>query len=159
MTALIVAYSKNNRVIGKNGKIPWKIPGEIERFKRLTTNNIVIMGRKTFEEIKNPLPNRINIVISKTKNFSAENLFTFRTFEEAFEYSKTFSEKNIFFAGGQSIYEKAIHLCQKLFITEIFEQFDGDTYFPEIQTEKYSITSELITDKFEYLTFSQKKIK
>ena len=75
MTGLIVARSINN-VIGKNGRIPWKIEGEQKQFKELTTGNIVIMGRKSYEEIGHPLPNRKTIVVSKTKEFKGENLET-----------------------------------------------------------------------------------
>ena len=69
MIAIIVAHTKNGRVIGNNGKIPWNIPGELDRFKFLTTGNAVIMGRKTFEEIGKPLPNIFNIIVSSTKSF------------------------------------------------------------------------------------------
>ena len=74
---LIVAYSKN-RVIGRDGLIPWNIEGEKKRFKELTTGNIVVMGRRTYEEIGRPLPNRLNIVLSNTKNFSGGNLITMK---------------------------------------------------------------------------------
>ena len=136
MIALIVAYSKKNRVIGANGKIPWQIPGEKTRFKNLTTQNVVIMGRKTFEEIKNPLPNRINIVLSKTKSF----------------------KKDIFFAGGEQIYKKALPLCEKLFITEIFAEVSGDAFFPEVKKEDYKISLEKqdLKNGFEYFTYTKK---
>ncbi len=157
MIALIVAYSKKTRVIGANGKIPWQIPGEKTRFKNLTTQNVVIMGRKTFEEIKNPLPNRINIVLSKTKFFSAENLFTVKTFDEAVSLAKSF-KKDIFFAGGEQIYKKALPLCEKLFITEIFAEFSGDSFFPEVKKEDYKISLEKqdLKNGFEYFTYTKK---
>ena len=91
MIYLIVAFAKNN-VIGKDGKIPWNIDGEQSRFKELTTNNIVIMGKKTFEEIyqklQKPLPNRINIFISKTKKYDFENCFTFNSLDAALDFCK-----------------------------------------------------------------------
>ena len=97
MISFIVAFAKNN-VIGKEGKIPWNIEGEQSRFKELTTNNIVIMGRRTFEEIyqklQKPLPNRINIVISKTKKYDFENCFTFTSLDVALDFCKqTFPQK------------------------------------------------------------------
>lgn len=82
MIGLIVARSKNN-VIGKNGEIPWKIKGEQKQFRELTTGNVVVMGRKSYEEIGHPLPNRKNIIVSKTKNFSGENLVTVGSLQEA----------------------------------------------------------------------------
>ena len=84
MLGLIVAYAEN-RVIGKDGMIPWKIKGEQLRFKELTTGNVVIMGRKSYEEIGRPLPNRTTIVISGTKNFDQENCFTVKSVKEAIE--------------------------------------------------------------------------
>ena len=87
MLGLIVARSKNN-VIGKNGEIPWKIKGEQKQFRKLTTGNVVIMGRKSYEEIGHPLPNRKNIIVSKSKNFTGENLVTVGSLQEALDISK-----------------------------------------------------------------------
>lgn len=87
MIGLIVARSKNN-VIGKNGEIPWNIKGEQKQFKELTTGNVVIMGRKSFEEIGKPLPNRKNIIVSRNEKFSGENLITVSSLQEALELTK-----------------------------------------------------------------------
>ena len=87
MIGLIVARSKNN-VIGKNGKIPWKIKGEQKQFKELTTGNVVIMGRNSYDEIGRPLPNRETIVISNTKKYIGENLHTASSVKEAIEFAK-----------------------------------------------------------------------
>ena len=118
MISLIVAFAKNN-VIGKDEKIPWNIEGEQSRFKELTTNNIVIMGRKTFEEIyqklQKPLPNRINIVISKTKKYDFENCFTFDSLDAALDFcKKTFPQKDIFISGGAALYQKALPIVEKM---------------------------------------------
>ena len=159
MIALIAAFSKENRVIAKNSKIPWKIDGELERFKKLTTNNVVIMGRNTFEEIAKPLPDRINIVISRTKNFIQENLFTVLSFEQALSLAQSFN-KDIFFIGGEEIFRKSLPLCEKLFITEIFGFYDGDKFFPVFDETKYTSKIEK-TDKkngYRYLTYTKKSI-
>ena len=87
MIGLIVARSKNN-VIGKNGQIPWRIKGEQKQFKELTTGNTVVMGRKSYEEIGHPLPNRMNIVVSNTANYSGENLLTVHSLQEALDSVK-----------------------------------------------------------------------
>lgn len=159
MIALIAAFSKKNRVIAKDSKIPWKIDGELERFKKLTTNNVVIMGRNTFEEIAKPLPDRINIVISRTKNFIQENLFTVLSFEQALSLAQSFN-KDIFFIGGEEIFRKSLPLCEKLFITEIFDFYDGDKFFPVFDETKYTFKIEK-TDKkngYRYLTYTKKSI-
>jgi len=137
MIGLIVARSKNN-VIGKNGKIPWKIKGEQKQFKELTTGNVVIMGRKSYEEIGRPLPNRKNIVISKTKNFTAENLVTVGSLQEAID--RSIGEK-IYIAGGYEVFKEAIPLADKMYITEIDTVIDtGDVFFPEFDEGEFDVT-------------------
>ena len=147
MISLIVAFAKNN-VIGKDGKIPWNIEGEQSRFKELTTNNIVIMGRKTFEEIyqklQKPLPNRINIVISKTKKYDFENCFTFTSLEVALDFcKKTFPQKDIFISGGAALYQKALPIVEKMYITEIALEVSGDTFFPKFSKDDFICEEEI----------------
>ncbi|MBO5117352.1 MAG: dihydrofolate reductase [Treponema sp.] len=147
MISLIVAFAKNN-VIGKDGKIPWNIEGEQSRFKELTTNNIVIMGRKTFEEIyqklQKPLPNRINIVISKTKKYDFENCFTFDSLDAALDFcKKTFPQKDIFISGGAALYQKALTIVEKMYITEIDLEVPSDTFFPKFSEENFICEEEI----------------
>ena len=147
MISLIVAFAKNN-VIGKDGKIPWNIEGEQSRFKELTTNNIVIMGRKTFEEIyqklQKPLPNRINIVISKTKKYDFENCFTFTSLDVALDFCKqTFPQKDIFVSGGAALYQKAMPIVGKMYITEIDLEVPGDIFFPKFLEENFICEEEI----------------
>lgn len=104
MIALIVARSKNN-VIGKNGEIPWKIKGEQKQFRELTTGNVVVMGRKSYEEIGHPLPKRKNIIVSKSQNFSDENLVTVHSLQEAIDIS----------AGENSTYREDMDYLRKHF--------------------------------------------
>ena len=143
MIGLIAARSKNN-VIGKNGRIPWKIEGEQKQFKELTTGNVVIMGRKTYEEIGRPLPGRKTIVVSKSKKFEGENLKTAGSLEEAVRMAQTDSDtagKDIFFAGGYGIYKEALPLADILYITEVELVIeDGDTFFPDFNKSLYEIT-------------------
>ena len=137
MVALIVARSKNN-VIGKQGKIPWNIKGEQKQFRELTTGNTVIMGRKTYEEIGHPLPNRLNIVVSKTVNYVGENLVTVDSLERAIEYA---DGTNIFIAGGYNLFKDAIKIVDKMYITEVnMEVSDGDVFFPEFNADDFDKT-------------------
>ena len=130
MTGLIVARSINN-VIGKNGRIPWKIEGEQKQFKELTTGNIVIMGRKSYEEIGHPLPNRKTIVVSKTKQFKGENLETAVSVKEALELSAE-DGRDVFIAGGYGIYKEALPYVDVMYITEVqLVVEDGDVFFPQ----------------------------
>ena len=127
MIALIVAYTKN-RVIGNNGCIPWRIKGEQKRFRELTTGNVVVMGRRSYEEIGRPLPNRTTIVISNTKNFDCENCMTAKSLAEALELA---GDRKVYISGGARLYEEALPLVEKMYITEIDAEMEGDTYFPE----------------------------
>lgn len=133
MIGLIVAYT-NNRVIGNKGCIPWKIKGEQRRFRELTTGNVVIMGRRSYEEIGRPLPNRTTIVVSNTKNFDAENCMTAKSLQEAIELA---GDRDMYISGGARLYEEALPLVEKMYITEIDCEIEGDTYFPEFDKELF----------------------
>ena len=134
MISIIVAVAKNG-VIGKAGKMPWKIPGEQRQFKELTTGHVVIMGRKSFEEIGHPLPDRKNIVVSKTKVFSGENLITAKSLEEALTLA---GKEEIFIAGGAELFQKALPLADRIYITYVdLEVPNGDRFFPDFPEEEY----------------------
>lgn len=156
MIALIVAYAKN-QVIGNKGIIPWKIKGEQKRFKELTTGNVVIMGRRSYEEIGRPLPNRTTVVVSTTKNFDAENCMTAKSLQEAIAMA---GDKNIYISGGAKLYEEALPLVEKMYVTEIDYDFEGDTFFPQFDKDQF--TKE-INERFEgeipytYLTYTKRK--
>lgn len=159
MIALIVAFTKN-RVIGKDGVIPWNIKNEKQRFKKLTTGNVVIMGRKTYEEIGFPLPNRKTIIVSSTKNFDEQGCHTVGSLSEAIEYCKeNYSDKEIYISGGAGLYTEAIPLVDKMYITEIDAIIEGDTYFPEFNEDDFieetdsSFSEEL---PYTYLTYTRK---
>ena len=137
MIGLIVARSKNN-VIGKNGKIPWKIKGEQKQFKELTTGNVVIMGRNSYDEIGRPLPNRETTVISNTKKYIGENLHTASSVKEAIEFAKG---KDVYIAGGYGVYKEAIPLVDVMYITEININVEqGDVFFPEFDDNNFNIS-------------------
>ena len=134
MISIIVAVAKGG-AIGKAGKMPWKIPGEQRQFKDLTTGHVVIMGRTSYEEIGHPLPNRKNIVVSKTKVFSGENLITAKSLEEALSLA---GEEEIFIAGGAALFQKALPLADRIYITYVdLEVPDADRFFPDFPEEEY----------------------
>lgn len=133
MIALIVAYAEN-RVIGDKGMIPWKIKGEQKRFRELTTGNVVVMGRRSFEEIGRPLPNRMNIVVSSTRKFTGENLYTVGSLDEAVRLA---GNRDIYISGGARLYEEALPIVEKMYITEIEKVIEGDTCFPAFNEEEF----------------------
>lgn len=145
MISLIVAYAHNN-VIGNKGRIPWDIPDDREHFKQLTLGSIVVMGRRTFEEIYKKfgagLPGRETIVISKTTNYEGANYRTVISLEKALELAKSlFPQKEIFICGGESVYKEAIESKQvnKMYITEIDADIPGDAFFPEFDIADFEI--------------------
>lgn len=153
MLALIAAIGKNG-VIGKGGKIPWKIKGEQLRFKELTMGNVVVMGRRTYEEIGKPLSGRTTIVLSKTKKFegtlSASSLF------EAISLA---DGKDIFIAGGEALYREALPLADKLFITEVEFSGDGDAFFPSFKKDDFTEKIEALVQAeipYRCLTYTRK---
>lgn len=155
MIALIVAFAKN-RVIGNKGCIPWKIKGEQKRFRELTTGNVVIMGRRSYEEIGRPLPNRTTIVVSGTKNFDGENCMTAKSLAEAIEMA---GDRKIYISGGARLYEEAVPLVERMYITEIDLEVEGDTYFPEFEKEEFVKTIDEEVDgeiPYKYVTYIRK---
>ena len=157
MIGLIVAYTKN-RVIGNKGQIPWRIKGEQKRFRELTTGNIVIMGRRSYEEIGRPLPNRYTIVVSNTQKFEAENCTTVGSLEEAIRVAD--KSKNIYISGGAGLYKEAIDIVDKMFITEIDAEIEGDTYFPEFNMDDFEREVECHVDgdmPYDYVTYTRKE--
>lgn len=130
MVSIIVAQSKN-RVIGKENKLLWSLPADMKHFRDTTKGGVVIMGRKTYESIGRPLPNRINIVISSNTNLQIEGCEVCNSLESALEKA---GSGEIFIIGGGEIYKQAMYLADKIILTEINEEFEGDTYFPEIDS-------------------------
>jgi dihydrofolate reductase len=130
MITLIAACSKN-RVIGKDNQLIWKVPGDLKRFKELTTGHPILMGRKTFESIGRPLPNRTNIVITRDKKWKQEGCLVYNNFEDVLSL---FEKENLFIIGGGEIYKSLINLADKIELTLIDKDFDGDAYFPEIDS-------------------------
>ena len=153
MIALIAAHSKNY-VLGKEGRIPWNIKGEQKQFKELTTNNTVIMGRRTYEEIGHPLPNRYNIVISSTVNYEDENLITVDSLDKAISLARG----NIFIAGGYNLFKEAINMVDKMYITEVnLYVEDGDVFFPQFDENDFDkeVTEE--NEEYKRLVYTRKK--
>jgi dihydrofolate reductase len=128
MKLVIIAAIARNRVIGKNGKIPWHIPEDLQRFKQLTTGHTVLMGRRTFDSLDRPLPNRLNIVIT-TKVINGVR--SYPSLDYALQALK--NEKEVFVIGGGKIFNEALRMADELRLTLVDKEVDGDTYFPPYQ--------------------------
>lgn len=132
--SLIAAVSKNH-VIGKNNDLPWHLPDDMKYFMQTTKEHYVIMGRKNYESIPEkfrPLPNRTNIVVTRTKDFNAPNCLVVNSTEEGLVLAKQANQNEIFIIGGSEIYKLGLPVAERLYLTEIDAIIDGDTYFPEI---------------------------
>ena len=139
---LICAISKNN-VIGNENKLPWNIPEDLKRFKELTSNNWIVMGRKTFDSIGRPLPNRKNIVISENKNLKIDSAEVFNSPKEVIEsYKNNSYQKDLFIIGGTYIYKLFLEYSEYLFITHVDKEYSGDAFFPKIDWNEWKLISE-----------------
>lgn len=132
--SLIVAMDKNN-VIGKDNKMPWHIPDDLKRFKKLTMGKPIIMGRKTFESIGKPLPGRINIILTKDVNYSQDGCNVVHSVDEALKFCKGNDELMVI--GGAKIYEQFLIMAKKIYLTLVDDEYEGDTYFPELDMREW----------------------
>ena len=136
----IIAAASINNVIGNNNKLIWHIPKDLIRFKELTSNHAVIMGRKTFESLPYPLPNRLNIVVTRNASYNNDGIIVCKSIEEALSHCKNDSQP--FIIGGGEIYTQTIDIADKIELTRVYKNFDGDAYFPEIPEEKFNLIKE-----------------
>ena len=132
--SIIVAMGKN-RVIGKNGMLPWHISSDLKNFKKITMGKPILMGRKTYESIGRPLPGRENIILTKNKNYFAEGCIVKNTIDEGFLYCQKVPELMIM--GGAALYEQTLYKAKRLYITEVNATTDGDVFFPEFDRNEW----------------------
>lgn len=162
MTISIIAAFGNNRVIGKNNKLPWNLPADLQHFKELTLGKPIIMGQRTFESIGKPLPGRINIVLSQDPNFNPPGCIVARSIQEALEAARPFEE--VMICGGASVYKQFLPLADRMYLTLIDAEFEGDTFFPEFSwqdwQEKEKIENQPDKEnpyKYTFITLERKK--
>lgn len=137
MISLIVAMGKNNE-IGLNNKMPWHLPNDLQYFKQRTTGNIVIMGRKTYESIGNPLPNRKNIVLTRQNLNLPEDVEIIHSIGDIKRIASENKGKTIFVIGGAEVYKQTMPLADQLFITQINESFEADAFFPAFNRSEWN---------------------
>lgn len=149
MINIIVATDQNN-VIGKDNGLIWHLPDDLKFFKQLTSGHSIIMGRKTFESIGRPLPNRNNIIITKDKQFTFEGCQVVHSLEDALHFSKNEGER--FVVGGEQIYRLALPIADRIYLTRIHHSFEGDRHFPELGAEWIVVekTEHGVDDKHAY---------
>ncbi len=149
MTLTLVAAHDPNLVIGNNGGLPWRYPEDLKHFKNVTLGNTIIMGRGVFEELNEvPLPGRKNIVLSTSATY--DNVDTYKSLEAAL---KVVEDEEVFIIGGGVLYRQTIGMADKLIITEIKKEYEGDTFFPEYRDDIGSRWKEVSRDDREELAF------
>jgi dihydrofolate reductase len=141
-----IAAMTRNRVIGKDNKLPWRLPEDLKFFKSKTQGKILIMGRKTFESLPDHLPERFHIVVSRTPMASEEEDLQFVTsIDEALTLAKSMTKdwpEEVFIIGGGEIYQATLPQADRIYLTIIDQAFDGDTFFPEIDPKKFELVEE-----------------
>jgi dihydrofolate reductase len=138
--SIIVAVADNG-VIGKDNGLVWHLPADMRHFKNTTLGHHVIMGRKTFESFKKPLKDRTNIVITRNPDYKSEGCIVVNSVQEALYYSERHHQEEVFILGGSEIYRQSMDVTDKIYLTEVHDEFEGDTFFPEIDKAKWKETS------------------
>jgi len=136
--SFIVAADENN-VMGKDNELPWTLPNDMRYFKNQTWGMTVIMGRKTLESLGKPLKGRRNIVVTRNKNWKQEGADVSHSLDEAIEVAKIYGANEIFIIGGAEIFKEALPQANRIYLTRIHHQFDGNVYFPEIATNDWNL--------------------
>src|SRR3989338_3417191 len=140
MTISLIAAMGKNRVIGRDGKLPWSMPADLRFFRHKTMGKPIIMGRATFESMKNPLPNRKNIVITHDKNYKAKGAVIVHSIDEALKAAGNAEE--IMVIGGQKIFEQFLDKADRIYLTIISNNFEGDAFFPKLGKEWKEVSKE-----------------
>jgi dihydrofolate reductase len=139
IVSLVLAMSEN-RVIGRDGGLPWHLPKDLQHFKKLTVDHTVIMGRKTFDEIKHPLANRRNVVVSRNPDFQPRGATVVPSLDEALALGAT--EREVFVIGGGEIFRLALPRADRLYLTVVHASVEGDTYFPSFDATAWALEEE-----------------
>lgn len=130
MTISIIAAVAKNRVIGMNNSLPWHLPADMRHFRALTMGKPIIMGKKTFESLGKPLPQRLNIVLSDERDYQPAGCVVVHSLEEAIAVAG--KSKEVMIGGGASVYKQFMEKADRLYLTVIHQEFEGDAYFPEV---------------------------
>ena len=157
MEKIIIAAVAENGAIGKDGDIPWHIPEDLDHFKQKTTGHPVIMGRKTFESLPEnfrPLPDRTNIVLTRSDMDKEEGIRVAGSMEKAYSIAEELDDR-AFIIGGASVYKQALSEADKMILTEVKKEVDGDTFFPEFDREEWNEERREEHEDFDFITYTR----
>ncbi|MCS6991838.1 MAG: dihydrofolate reductase [Chitinophagales bacterium] len=142
MIITIIVAASQNGVIGRNNRLPWHLPADLKRFKQITVGHHIIMGRNTFESIGRPLPKRVNIVVTRQPDYQAHGCVVAHSLQEALEYARRAGETECFIIGGGDLIQAALVWADRILLTRVFHDFEGDTFLPQINEEDWELISE-----------------
>lgn len=137
MKLSLIAAMAANRVIGRDGKLPWRLPPDLKRFKRLTTGHVCIMGRRTFESDSGLLPNRTTVILTSDRDYRVAGARVCHSLAEAIAPYRD-SDEEVFICGGTRVYADAMPLADRIYLTVIHQPFEGDTFFPPIPDGRFA---------------------
>ena len=149
MQIILIAAFTDNRVLGKDNRLIWHLPEDLKNFKRLTSGHPVIMGRKTFESLGKPLPNRTNIVITRNADFQSDGCVVVNSLKNALQKAEEIGAEKTFVIGGGEIYAQALPIADLMYLTHVHTTLEGDTFFPEFSTEDWVETERKSFEKDE----------
>ncbi len=140
MSVTLVAAVARNRVIGKDGDLPWRLPADMKHFKRTTVGHPLIMGRRTFESFGRPLPDRTNIVVTRNRGYRPEGAVVAASLDAAMKIARE-EDEEIFIGGGEEVFRHFLPTADRMILTWIDEEFEGDTFFPEFDEREWRVVS------------------
>ena len=140
MIVSLIAALSSNRVIGIDNQLPWRLPADLRRFKRLTWGHHLVIGRKTFESIGRALPGRRMVVLTRQRDYSRPGIQTASSIEQAL--ALVVGDEEVFVGGGEQVYQVSLPLAQRLYLTRIHRRFTGDAHFPTFRREDWKIVEE-----------------
>lgn len=138
--SLLLAASENN-VIGKDNRLPWHLPQDLKYFKNLTWGLPILMGRKTFDSIGKPLPGRKSVVITRQTGWRHEGVEVVHSIGDAIKAAEAYGAREIFVIGGAEIFNTALPVAERIYLTRIHHSFDGDVFFPKISSDEWNLVS------------------
>lgn len=154
MRTIVVAAVGRNGVIGVEGRLPWRIPEDMDRFKSMTMGHALVMGRSTFDSIGRPLPGRTTVVLTRRQDWSREGVVVAHSLEEGLEVVGGLSV-DAYIAGGAEVYREAMDVADRLELTEVDLEPEGDTWFPKIEPGMWSETARDDREGFSFVTYTR----
>ena len=142
MTISQIVAVANNNVIGKNNDLIWRLPADLKHFKNITMGHCMLMGRKNFESIGRALPGRTTIIVTRNEDYKVEGCHTVFSIQEGIVLAKSLNETELMIIGGGQIYEQSLEMTSKIYFTAVHETFEGDTFYPDLETSQWQLISE-----------------